>query len=258
MGLKEEKVMELAMEAGQLLLENGAEISRTSETMQRICQAYGVCSEETFVLSNGIFLTGGGAGKGYFAKVRHIPVSGTCLERVIAVNQLSREIEAGKHTPDEAARILIKIRGEKGKKWTDIFASGIGSGAFCCFFGGGLADGTAAFCAGILVSVLTRGMQVMKLSKITRNIAGCLAVSIFCGLAYAVGMGEHLDYMIIGSVMPMVPGVAFINAIREIVNDDYISGAVRMLDTVTFFLCIASGVGVGILVLNHILGGVFL
>ena len=86
MGLKEEKVMELAMEAGQLLLENGAEISRTSETMQRICQAYGVCSEETFVLSNGIFLTGGGAGKGYFAKVRHIPVSGTCLERVIAVN----------------------------------------------------------------------------------------------------------------------------------------------------------------------------
>lgn len=121
-----------------------------------------------------------------------------------------------------------------------------------------MADGTAAFCAGILVSVLTRGMQVMKLSKITRNIAGCLAVSIFCGLAYAVGMGEHLDYMIIGSVMPMVPGVAFINAIREIVNEDYISGAVRMLDTVTVFLCIASGVGVGILVLNHILGGVFL
>ena len=64
--------------------------------------------------------------------------------------------------------------------------------------------------------------------------------------------------MIIGSVMPMVPGVAFINAIREIVNEDYISGAVRMLDTVTVFLCIASGVGVGILVLNHILGGVFL
>lgn len=258
MGLREEKVMELAMEAGQILLENGAEISRTSETMQRICQAYGVYSEENFVLSNGIFLTGGGVGKGYFAKVRHIPVSGTCLERVIEVNQLSREIEAGEHTLNEAEKILRKIRERKEKKWMDVLASGIGSGAFCCFFGGSLADSAAAFCAGMLLSILIRGMQALKLSKITRNIAGCLAVSLFCGLAYAVGLGEHLDYMIIGSVMPMVPGVAFINAIREIVNEDYISGAVRMLDAVTVFLCIASGVGLGILILNHTLGGVFL
>ena len=257
-GLREERVMELAMEAGQLLLENGAEISRISETIRRICQAYGVESEDAFVLSNGIFLTGGGAGKGYFAKVRHILVNGTCLEKVVAVNQLSREIEAGEHTLSEAEEQLREIRNGRRKRSWDVLASGIGSGAFCCFFGGSLPDGAAAFFAGSLLSVLLSGMQRLGLSKITRNIAGSLAVSLFCGAAYAAGAGEHLNYMIIGSVMPLIPGVPFINAIREIANEDYISGAVRMLDAVMVFLCIASGVGLGILLLNQMLGGIFL
>ena len=52
------KVMEVAMTAGHILLENGAEISRVEETMERICRHFGVESESFFVLSNGIFTTG--------------------------------------------------------------------------------------------------------------------------------------------------------------------------------------------------------
>ena len=51
------KVMEVAMTAGHILLENGAEISRVEETMERICRHFGVESESFFVLSNGIFTT---------------------------------------------------------------------------------------------------------------------------------------------------------------------------------------------------------
>lgn len=39
---EKEQVMEAAMEAGHILLENGAEISRVEETMDRICDYYGV------------------------------------------------------------------------------------------------------------------------------------------------------------------------------------------------------------------------
>lgn len=35
---REKEVMEAALQAGHLLLENGAEISRVEETMERICQ----------------------------------------------------------------------------------------------------------------------------------------------------------------------------------------------------------------------------
>ena len=52
------EVLSLASEAGHILLENGAEISRVEDIMTRISTYYGVDSGNYFVLSNGIFTTG--------------------------------------------------------------------------------------------------------------------------------------------------------------------------------------------------------
>ena len=47
---EERRVLDAAMEAGHILLQNGAEIARVEETMQRICEYYGVDTGEFFVL----------------------------------------------------------------------------------------------------------------------------------------------------------------------------------------------------------------
>ena len=60
--------------------------------------------------------------------------------------------------------------------------------------------------------------------------------------------------MIIGGIILMVPGVAFTNAIRDMVDSDYISGSVRMLDAVISFFCIAIGVGVVLALYRNIAG----
>ena len=52
------EVLEVASDAGHILLENGAEISRVEDTMERIATHFGVSSSNFFVLSNGIFTTG--------------------------------------------------------------------------------------------------------------------------------------------------------------------------------------------------------
>ena len=41
-GVDERLVLETAMDAGHILLENGAEIFRVEETMDRICRYFGV------------------------------------------------------------------------------------------------------------------------------------------------------------------------------------------------------------------------
>lgn len=255
----EKKVMELALQAGHLLLENGAEIFRVEETIERICRHYGVQSENEFVLSNGIFITGGNEREQYFAKVQHIPVSGTHLDKVAAVNQLSREIEEGKYSLTEAFEILHNIQQMPEKRIsTRILASGVGSAAFCCLFGGTLADSLAAFAAGALLYVYLIFFSERHLSKITGNIGGGLLVTLICGALYQLVPGAHMHYMIIGSIMPLVPGVAFTNAIRDMADGDYLSGSVRMLDALLVFLCIATGVGIGIAFWNQITGGIVL
>ena len=148
-------VMEVAMKAGRLLLENGAEIFRVEETMERMCRYYRVENPSFFVLSNGIFMTGSGhtpQTPAPFAHVEHIPVKGAQLDRVVAVNQLSREIERGGCTLEEASARLDAIARMPGKKrWQQILASGAGSACFCILFGGGLTDALASLIAGLLL-----------------------------------------------------------------------------------------------------------
>ena len=235
MGEQEEKeVMELALQAGHLLLENGAEIFRVEETMDRICKHYGVRSGSAFVLSNGIFATAGSERERYFAKVQHIPVSGTHLNRVAAVNQLSREIESGQYTVEAAAQALEDIKNMPGKrKSTQVLASGV-------------------LCAGLVLYLYVLYVSAPRLSKIVGNIGGGALVTFICSGFYLLGAGAHLNFMIIGSIMPLIPGVAFTNAIRDIADGDYISGSVRV------FFSIAIGVGMAFSFISRVTGGALL
>ena len=252
-------VMEVAMKAGRLLLENGAEIFRVEETMERICRYYHVENPSFFVLSNGIFMTGGGGVPGgrHFAHVEHIPVKGAQLDRVVAVNQLSREIEGGRCTLSEADACLNAIARMPGKKrWQQILASGVGSACFCGLFGGSAMDCAAAFVAGFLLYIFVLGVSTRRMSKIVGNILGGALVTLVCIACHNLGFGDNMNHMIIGSIIPLVPGVPFTNGIRDIADGDYISGAVRLLDAMLVFLCVAIGVGVMFTVYQRVMGGV--
>ena len=256
------RVLEVAMMAGHILLENGAEISRVEETMERMCGHFGVESENFFVLSNGIFTTGsreqGGPG-GQFAKVQHIPVKGAQLDKVVAVNQLSREVVEGRYSIEQAQERLEQIRRMPGKSFrTQILASDVACACFCYLFGGSLRDSGVAFASGFLLYVFLLRLGTRHMSRITKNICGGALVTLICILCHRLGLGENLSRMIIGSIMPLVPGVAFTNGIHDMADGDYISGAVRLLDAILVFLCIAIGVGVMFIIYHRVFGGILL
>ncbi|MCD8037440.1 MAG: threonine/serine exporter family protein [Clostridiales bacterium] len=255
----EKEVMELAMQAGCLLLESGAEIFRVEETMERICHHYGIKADRNFVLTNGIFFTAEYDDVNVFARVQRVKVGGSRLDRIEAVNQLSREIESGMYTPDEALKEVDRIKRIPAiSPGVQIFASGVGSAAFTFLLGGSLSDCLAAFFVGLVVYVYVLFIFKRYLSKIVGNIGGGLLATVLCIFLYFVEVGDHMNFMIIGSVMPLVPGISFTNGIREIAEENYISGAVRLLDAILAFLCIAVGVGIGISIMGSFVEGVFI
>ena len=135
--------------AGRILLQNGAEIFRVEETIERIAKSYGLEGNSSFVLSSGIFITEEKDDKHFYANVKHIPLSAAHLDRVAAVNQLSREIEGGKDTSSQAIEELHKIQNMPEKPFVaKVLAAGIGSACFGYLFGGSLFDSFAAFIVG--------------------------------------------------------------------------------------------------------------
>ncbi|MBR5018623.1 MAG: threonine/serine exporter family protein [Bacteroidales bacterium] len=234
------QALAIASEAGHILLENGAEISRVEETMERIASHYGVDSTSFFVLSNGIFTT---SSFNKYANVEFIPFKGTQLDKVVAVNQLSRDIVAGKHSLESARQRLKEIRNMRPHPvWEQVLASALGSAGFCIVFGGGMLDCAASFVCGILLWLFVLYVTAPHMSKIVGNIVGGFFVTALCILFHRIGFGHSLPNMIIGAIIPLIPGVPFVNGVRDVANEDYIAGATRLLDALLVFFCIAAGV----------------
>lgn len=249
--------LELSFQMGEVLLKNGAEISRVQETMERVARAYEIDSFDVYVLTNAVFATGVEQGVEHAARLKHIPNTTIHFGRIEAVNQLSREIAEGRHSVEEAFAILEKVR---NLPYSDlglvVIACAVGSACFSYLFGGTWQDAIVAFICGIVLELYLYWTSKKGLSKFLTNLSASALVTL-CGSLLLLGvLGNNLDKIIIGSIIRLVPGVALTTSIRDFFNGDYLSGAIRLLDAVLVGGCIAVGVGIVVRMVWLLAGGV--
>lgn len=255
------KVVDLAVEAGRILLKNGAEIFRVEETMDRICKRFHVDYVDTFTMSHAIFITAEKGADEAYTKVTQVPLSGAHLGIVAEVNDLSREISAGNVGIDgawERLREIEKIPPKKGRY--RILGAGVGSGTLGYLLGASPMESVVAFFIGCILYFWVLFAERHSISKIIVNIIGGVIITSLALIAVWIPFlhGIQIDGMIVGAIMPLVPGIPFTNAIRDIADSDYLSGTVRMIDALLVFVYIAIGVGTTLRIYSTLFGGVVL
>ena len=258
------EVLEVASEAGHILLENGAEISRVEDIMNRIATHFGVSSGNFFVLSNGIFTTGkaekvseGGGQASTYANVEFIPIRSCQLSRVAAVNRLSYDIATDKCSLAEARERLAVIKNSAPKPfWEQMLATTLSTGAFAAVFGGGFLDCLAASVSGFILFLFTFFVSAPYLSRIVSGICNAVVVTGVSTLCWRLGLGENLSNIVIGAIMPLIPGIPFVNGVRDLANSDYLAGLTRLTDAMLGFFCIAIGVALSFILDGGLFGGV--
>lgn len=251
------KVVDVALEAGKILLKSGGEIFRVEETIQYICKRYWIENVDIFTLSHAIILSIVDDEGNSYTKVKHVPLSSNNIGIVTEVNDLSRRFSAGMLTIEEAFEQLKYIENMPSvKSGYIVLAAGIGSGCFGYLMGAGVYDSIAAFFIGCILYVWVLSAKKHTMSKIIINIVGGVIISILGLLIRLMFPGAvQLDGMIIGAIMPLVPGVGFVNSIRDLQGGDFLSGTVRMIDTLLVFAYIAIGVGFTLGAYTNIAGG---
>ena len=253
-------VLELPTRIGEVLLKNGGEIFRVQQTMQIVAKAYGVSGFHVYVLANGLFVSIEEDGKQLCSQVgagtepaepvvasqiRHVPLPPVHLGRVAAVNNLSREIAAHKYTVEQAKEKIEQIDQIPFTSNTlQVLVTGVGAGAFCYLFGGSPLDCLASFISGLVLWVFVLFLTAKGANKIMVNILSSALVTALGALFFHVLFGDNMDMIVIGSIVPLLPGVPLTNSIRDFLNGDYLSGTIRMIDAVLVACCIALGVGI--------------
>ncbi len=104
---KDKLLVETAALAGEIMLVSGAEINRVETTIQHILDLAQGKEGANIVLSTGIYLSLDDPEGEAITMVRRVSDRSTNLNRITMVNQVSRELCAGKLTVSEAYGHLL-------------------------------------------------------------------------------------------------------------------------------------------------------
>lgn len=220
------EIVEVCLLAGKIMLESGGETYRVEDTMMRIAASFGIPRSHSYVTPTGIIFSIDKKNSTQFIRISE---RSTDLQKVALVNSISRRISNGELTLEEAYEQLKEVEAQKFAYplWLQVIAAAIASGCFAVMLGGGwsnflpslLSGGTGFYC----FEMIHRLIKIRFFAEFFASfVAGGMAL-----LMMMAGLGEDLGKMMIGSVMPLVPGLAITNAVRDLMAGHLIAGLSR-------------------------------
>ncbi|MBZ2173957.1 threonine/serine exporter family protein [Schnuerera sp. xch1] len=242
------KLLLLAILAGRTMLKNGAETYRAEDTVERICKSRkNIKYADAFVTPTGIFASLEYKGEilTYLMRIKSTRID---LNKINLVNEFSRNF-VNSNMPISKG---IKKLKELNKTTTynaplKTFFGGVACAFLSLLFGGSILDFISSFIVGFFVVLSVNKINKYKMTFFINNSVGSALASILAILLTKIGLGQNMDTIIIASIMPLVPGVAITNAMRDTISGDFVSGLSRGMEAIFSALAIAFGVG---LILN--------
>lgn len=250
-------LMDTAMLAGELLLRSGAETYRVENTMQHILDhTEHLEIAEILVLLTGISATVKVEGREAVTGVKRVGNRGVNLNRLAEVNTISRRYCGGEITLEEAYKELKSVKEKGFAQRTYILALMAACPGFALFFGGGIWEVAASLGVGAMLTLCNYIGGRLGVNTLFLNIfdmTGVASASIFMKLLF--GKLINIDVVMIAGIMPLVPGLAITNAIRDTIKGDYLSGTARMMEAFLTAVGLALGIAFGIMIFGGLLKG---
>lgn len=242
------KKMEVCLLAGEIMLKSGAETYRVEDTMDRMARALEIEQPQSFATPTAIIFSAHGETKTETRLIRIINRT-TDLEKIARVNHLSRSLSEKKITAEEVFHQLKELQKTDMfyPVWLQLFCAALSSGCFLIMFGGVWSDFIPAFLSGGIGFYIFLLMNRFVGIKFFSEFSASLSIG-FCAYVFVkMGTGIDLDKIIIGSVMPLVPGLLITNAIRDLIAGHLVAGISKGAEA--FFTAFAIGSGIACIVL---------
>ncbi|MGB4311655.1 MAG: threonine/serine exporter family protein [Natronincolaceae bacterium] len=264
MSVDKKELLVVALYAGEIMLRNGAETYRVEDTIVRLCKSRGLQYVEAYVTPTGIFMSMDSKGESQgeiVSYIKRIKCRGINLNKVAEVNNFSRQFVEGDISLDEALSALRAIDNLKpySKHIKALAGGGLAGGFFALLLGGDFTIFLVVFMISSIVSYILHYLSDMEFPPFFSSVVGgamiALLTALFTHVILLTNTVLDVDKVITGAIMPLVPGVAITNALRDSITGDLVSGLSRAAEAVIIATSIAFGVGFILKVWFVLLGG---
>lgn len=237
-------VIDTCLTAGRLMIAGGSEMYRVEDTMLRIAKNAGIKDPRVFGGPTGVFISLNG---GTYAQLKQVRDRNINLELVAHVNELSREFAAHRLSLYELQERLkvVALLTPSFPLWVQLIGAAVLSATLMVLFTGQYdwPDFPAAAAVGMIGLLAYDGAKKLSNIRFLSEMLAAIAMALV-----AIGLW-HLfpvlqpDNILIGSLMTFVPGVALVNALRDLFSGDLISGIARSVEAVLTAIALGGGVG---------------
>lgn len=234
--------LEIILKAGKILLSSGAEISRTEDTMNYIARAMNFKDLEAYVSNRGIFATAKKDDGTEITRICNVPEVDINLSKIESVNALSRRITQKNITIEEIESELNQIdtMSDYSFFWR-LVAYTLGASGFSYAIGSSITDSIIAGIIGLILGVYMCTIKRILSSDVLITILGSILIALLGNLFIHFELGSNLSVILLGAMIDIVPGVPFVNAIREYSQNNYNTGITLMMGAL--LTCISMAVG---------------
>lgn len=243
-------VIDVLMLAGAILSQSGAEIHRVEDTMIRIAHSHGIENANVLAIPAAIFFS---IDHTNISRMKRIVHQSYDMQKVCQVNQVSRSLVEGQISLDEALDQLNQIKNQP-QPYSNLqvtLAAVVAAPFFTIMFGGGVWEALVTALATLLAFPFSLWIKKLIGIDFVSTFAGALVFSL---VAYLVD--KQLPFLInpnlvnAGAVMPFVPGIAFTNAVRDLMTNHINTGMTKIFQTLLVILSLGAGTAVAFLIVG--------
>ena len=244
------KIVQGILDIGESMLISGAENYRIEDSLYRMCRSYGFVKYDVFVIPSNIQITVETENGDIITQVRHIENADIDFDQLDYMNNLCRYVCS--HTPDEEELQKkyqeVKIRPQHPE--AKYFAGVMGGTGFAVFFGCNFKDAIVAVIVSLMIVVVGKWLEKREGNLFVYNTILSFLSEVIIVLSVRNGFADHPERIMIGIVMLLISGLSTTNGIREILQKDYISGFINIMNSILGAAGIAVGTALAMLVLN--------
>lgn len=247
-------LLDTAVLAGEIMLKSGAEIFRVEDTMQRILLLAHFKYTETYVTSTGLFATLDDPKYDSMTVLRRIHVRGTNMYRLHAVNEISRNLCAGRITLKEAFHQLKHMPQSIYPSWLRYVSAIVSAMMFAVILQGGVADAIGATITALALVGAMYTCEKFSFNMFLEIVLQSGVIALTAMLCVYVSKGAmSFETVATGPIMPLLPGAALATAVRDTLQGDYLAGMSRVLEAVIVAFAIVIGMGLVMLLGGELL-----
>ncbi len=245
------KLINLALDAGELMLSSGAETYRVQDTMKRILSVAGREKIEALAMCTLLIVTLPREEKGPLSMARAVKSRAVNFEKICAVNDMSRAFVSGQIDIDTALMQCHEIYNAPNFSFTTrVLGYAINGAGFAVMVGGQLIDGLVSFFVALLMGISLVSVEDRKVPFFLGPLLGGLVTGLAACLAHLLLPETRLDKMIIGTMKALLPGLALSKAMRDLLEGNLISGNSRVVEVLLNACSIAAGVAIALTIFH--------